>query len=57
MKGVLAVLFLATRAFAIWPLPMTLSTGNEALWIDRNVTISYKGASSVCTCNVNIALA
>lgn len=32
---------------ALWPIPTTYSSGEEVLWIDRNVHISYNGASQV----------
>ncbi|KXL44918.1 glycoside hydrolase family 20 protein [Acidomyces richmondensis BFW] len=31
---------------AIWPLPVTYSSGNEVLWIDHNVKITYNGAEN-----------
>ena len=47
MWGFIAIALLFGEAFAIWPLPVSYTTGSETLFIDQNVKISYKGASSV----------
>ena len=38
---------LASEAYAIWPLPVSQSTGDQVLWIDQNVPVYYNGASAV----------
>jgi hexosaminidase len=43
-----AVLFaVITPALAIWPAPVTISTGNQTLWISHKVVVTYNGAT-VC---------
>ena len=49
MLGLRLIPFLATGALAIWPLPVSQSTGDGILWIDENVQIYYNGASTVST--------
>ncbi|KAK5114546.1 hypothetical protein LTR62_002481 [Meristemomyces frigidus] len=31
---------------ALWPIPLTYTTGNQTLWIDQNVKITYKASAS-----------
>lgn len=41
---VTAVLASIAPAVAVWPTPVSLSTGNESLWIEHNVQVTYNGA-------------
>ena len=47
MRGLLALPLLASGALAIWPLPVSYTSGNQVLWIDSNVRIAYSYASTV----------
>lgn len=43
-KAALAFAALAfSPAFALWPIPTTSSLGNETLWIDQTIAVSYNG--------------
>lgn len=44
-------LFAAT-ASAIWPLPSSYEHGDQVLWIDQSVKVTYNGAEQVPSCNV-----
>ncbi|KAK3724408.1 Glucosamine-6-phosphate isomerase (Glucosamine-6-phosphate deaminase) (GNPDA) (GlcN6P deaminase) [Vermiconidia calcicola] len=46
MRGLLALPLLASGALAIWPLPVSYTSGNQVLWIDSNVRIAYSYAST-----------
>ena len=37
----------ANLAAALWPIPTTYTSGDDVLWIDRNVKINYRVADSV----------
>lgn len=47
MWGLRALPLLATGVLAIWPLPVSQTTGSDVLWIDDNVEFLYNGVSSV----------
>ncbi|KAF2724356.1 glycoside hydrolase family 20 protein [Polychaeton citri CBS 116435] len=46
MKLLPIALFVASAA-AVWPIPKEYSHGDSVVWIDKNVKVSYNGASSV----------
>lgn len=37
------VLIGITPATAIWPIPESISTGNQSLWIEHNIQVTYNG--------------
>lgn len=39
-------LLFTCHAFALWPLPFYHSTGDTVLWIDRELQVSYNGATA-----------
>jgi hexosaminidase len=43
LKFIPAVLSLITPAAAIWPIPESISTGDQALWIEDDVQVTYNG--------------
>ena len=47
MRAPLVLSFWAASVAALWPIPNTFTSGDQALWIDRNVKIDYKIAESV----------
>ncbi|KAH6646356.1 glycoside hydrolase superfamily [Truncatella angustata] len=40
---VLSLLIGITPALAIWPIPKTISTGDQTLWIEHNIQVTYNG--------------
>lgn len=47
MRASLVLSFWAASAAALWPIPKTFTSGDKALWIDRDVKINYRIAESV----------
>ena len=47
MRASLVLSFWAASAAALWPIPSTYTSGDKALWIDRDVKINYRIAESV----------
>lgn len=47
---------LVSQVAAIWPIPSSLSTGEDVLWIDRNVQFVYNGAVQVASSQPERAL-
>lgn len=40
-----ALLLGVTPALAVWPIPTSISTGTDALWVDESLEVSYNGNS------------
>lgn len=47
MRVSLVLSFWVASAAALWPIPNTYTSGDQALWIDRNVKINYSIVESV----------
>jgi hypothetical protein len=49
MKSLLpfSLLLASASAIAVWPLPVSYSTGNTTLWVDSNVQITVSGVPKV----------
>lgn len=47
LKALSLLSLLPLGGLAIWPLPVSQSTGNDVLWIDQNVPVYYNGESAV----------
>ncbi|KAI6791214.1 putative cytochrome 52A4 [Hortaea werneckii] len=47
MRASLVLSFWSASAAALWPIPSTFTSGDKALWIDRDVKINYRIAESV----------
>ncbi|RMX77343.1 hypothetical protein D0869_09968, partial [Hortaea werneckii] len=47
MRASLVLSFWVASAAALWPIPNTYTSGDQTLWIDRNVKINYRIAESV----------
>lgn len=44
LQSYLAVaLAAASPAAALWPIPIDISTGNQTLFIDKSITVTYNG--------------
>lgn len=42
-----SLLLASATAIPVWPLPVSYTTGNTTLWVDKNVQITVSGVAKV----------
>lgn len=56
LKIVSAVLAAAVPALAVWPAPENITTGDQTLWIDHSIQVTYNGGILPWTNDANDAI-